>query len=326
MINSEAKLSDKLFHDDIPQAPTRNGYGEGLVAAGKENPNVVVLCADLTESTRSLAFKEVFPERFIEAGISEQNMADVAAGLAKYGKIPFISSYATFSPGRNWEQIRTTVAYNNVPVKVGGAHAGISVGPDGGTHQALEDLAIMRALPNMTVIAPADSIETRKATLAASRTNTPVYLRFAREATPVFTTDGSPFEIGKAVVLREGKDVALIGAGPLLYNALLAAEQLAQKGIDAAVVDSHTVKPLDEETILRVAGATKRVVSVEEHQVIGGLGSALAELFAKKMPIPMEFIGVQDRFGESGEPQELLEAFGMGVGSIVQAIERVMQR
>ena len=326
MINPEAKLNPKLFEKDIEQKPTRDGYGEGLVLAGKENPNVVVLCADLSDSTRSAMFQKEFPERFVECGIAEQNMMDVATGMALSGKIPFVSTYAVFCPGMNWSQIRVSVLQNNANVKLTGAHAGVSVGPDGMSHQALEDIAITRCLPGLTIIAPCDSIETRKATLAAARMKGGVYLRFTREKTPIFTTEETPFEIGKALVLRDGKDITIIGCGPLLYNALLAAEELSKEGIEATVINSHTIKPLDEKTIIEAAQKTGAVVSVEEHQVAGGLGSAIAEVLAKNYPVPQEFIGAQDRFGESGEPDELIEIMGMGVNSIKEAVKRAISK
>jgi transketolase len=327
VVNPKAKLINNLLEKDkIEMKPPRDGYGLGLVEAGEKDERVVVLCADLAESTRSQWFAEKFPKRFIEMGVAEQNMATVAAGLANYGKIPFISSYAVFSPGRNNEQIRTTICINNVPVKIGGMHAGISVGPDGATHQALEDIALMRVLPRMVVIVPCDAKEGQKATVAAAFNGTPVYLRFGREKTPVFTTEETPFEIGKAVIFREGRDAAIIGCGSLLYNALLAAEELSKEGIEAMVINSHTIKPLDEKTIIEAAQKCGAIVSVEEHQVMGGLGSAIAEVLAKNYPVPQEFIGVQDRFGESGEPNELIEAFGMGVGSIKEAVKKVLAR
>ncbi len=285
-----------------------------------------MLCADLAESTRVHWFKEKFPERYIELGVAEQNMATVASGLANYGKIPFIASYAAFSPGRNNEQIRTTIALNNLPVKIAGALAGISVGPDGATHQALEDIALMRVLPRMTVIVPCDAVEAEKATIAAASHPGPVYIRFGREKSPVFTTAETPFEIGEALVLRKGKDATIIGCGMLLWNALVAAEELAREGIDVEVINSHTVKPLDAETILASVGKTGAAVSAEEHQIHGGLGSAVAELLAQNHPAPMEFVGVHDRFGESGDPLELIEAFGLGTKDIAAAVKRVIQR
>lgn len=323
-MNKEAYLIENLLKPE--KAPTRDGYGKGLVDAGEKDERVVVLCADLAESTRSHWFKEKFPERYIELGVAEQNMATIAAGLANYGKIPFISSYAVFSPGRNNEQIRTTISLNNVPVKIAGAHAGVSVGPDGATHQALEDIALMRVQPRMTVIVPCDAIEARKATLAAAFYPGPAYLRFGREKSPVFTTDKTPFEIGKAIILREGKDVTIIGCGMLLYNALLAAEELSKEGIEAEVINSHTVKPLDVKTILNSIKKTGAIVTIEEHQIMGGFGSAVAETLAQYFPAPAEFIGVHDRFGESGEPDELVEAFGLGVKDIKAAVMRVINR
>ena len=327
MICKEARLVAELFDiSKIEKVATRDGYGKGLVEAGENDSRVVVLCADLTESTRSLWFAEKFPERFVELGVAEQNMATVAAGMANYGKIPFISSYAAFSPGRNNEQIRTTIAINNLPVKIGGAHAGISVGPDGATHQALEDIALMRVMPRMTVLVPCDAIEAQKATVAAAFHPGPVYIRFGREKSPVFTTKETPFEIGKAEIFREGKDVAIIGCGMLLHNALLAADELSKEGIEATVINSHTVKPIDSKAIIKAAKETGAVVSVEEHQVNGGLGSAVAEVLAKNYPVPQEFVGVNDRFGESGEPWELVEKFGMGVKDIKEAARRAINR
>ena len=328
MILPSAKLSEKVFDPAITQKPTRDGYGEGLVIAGERNSNVVVLCADLTESTRSEAFAKRFPERFFEVGVAEQNLATIAAGLGISGKIPFISSYAAFSPGRNWEQIRTTIAYNDSNVKIAGAHTGISVGPDGATHQAIEDIAMMRVIANMRVEVPCDAIEARKATVAAAQLWGPVYLRFAREKTSVLTTDSTPFTPGKAEIFYESKrpQVALIGCGPLLYNALLAARALEEKGIGSIVVNCHSVKPLDEATLLAVAKRAGAAVAVEEHQVVGGLGGALAELFARELPIPMEFIGMQDCFGESGKPEELIRKYGMDVDAIIKAAKIVVRR
>ena len=328
MLNSKIKLSEKIFSDNIEQKPTRDGYGYGLVELGGQNPNVVALCADLAESTRSLWFKEKFPERYIEMGVAEQNMAAIAAGLAVSGKIPFISSYAVFSPGRNWEQIRTAIAYNDSNVKICGAHAGVSVGPDGATHQAIEDIATMRVIPNMKVFVPADAIEAKKATIAAAQIYGPVYLRFAREVTPVFTAENTPFTPGKAYEIWEGKkpQVAIIGAGPLLYNALLAAKELEEKGIFTIVLNSHTIKPIDEKKIIEVAKKCGAVVTVEEHNVIGGLGGAVAEVLAKNCPTPMEFVGMKDCFGESGQTNELIEKYGMRKEDIIRAVKKVIKR
>ncbi|OGN34300.1 MAG: transketolase [Candidatus Yanofskybacteria bacterium RIFCSPLOWO2_02_FULL_47_9b] len=324
MLNKEAHLIADITKPEM--VPTRDGYGHGVVKAGEQDERVVVLCADLTESTRSQWFKEKFPDRFVEMGVAEPNMALVASGMANYGKIPFISSYATFSPGRNNEQIRTNISINNVPVKIVGAHAGISVGPDGATHQALEDIALMRVQPRMVVVVPCDAVEAEKATLAAAFNGQPTYVRVGREKSPVFTTSDTPFEIGKAIILRDGKDVAIIGCGMLLHNALLAAEELVAEGIECMVINSHTVKPLDEKTIVAAAQKTGAVVSVEEHQVAGGLGSAIAEVLARTAPVPQEFVGVQDRFGESGTSAELIEAFGLGKEAIKAAVKKVTER
>ncbi len=323
-INPNSYLVKNLLEPEMK--PTRDGYGEGLVLAGQKNKNVVVLCADLTESTRSLAFQKKFPERFVELGVAEQNMASVAAGMALAGKIPFISSYATFSPGRNNEQIRTTIAYNQANVKIAGAHAGISVGPDGATHQALEDIGLMRMLPGLTVIVPCDYEEAKKATLAAAEIAGPVYLRFGREKTPLITTEHTPFKIGRAEVFKDGRDVVIFACGSLVYNAVKAALDLEDEKISVAVINIHTVKPLDGETILKYAHKTKAVVTVEEHQIHGGLGGAMAEFLAKELPVPIEFIGVNDKFGESGKPDELIEKYGMGVESIKKAVRKVLSR
>lgn len=306
---------------------TRDGFGRALMELGDKNPNVVVLCADLAESTRVLDFKEHFPNRYVELGVAEQNLATVASGFANYGKIPFITSYATFSPGRNNEQIRTTISLNNVPVKIGGMHAGVSVGPDGATHQALEDMALMRVQPNMTVISPCDSEEARKATLAAAEHPGPVYLRFAREKTPVMTTLETPFALGKANVMwqSEKPQATIIATGPLLFNALKAAQEL-EKEIEVEVLNVHTIKPLDREAILASISKTGAIVTVEEHQVAGGLGGAVAELLSAEHPAPIEFIGVHDAFGQSGKPDELIEYYGMGVSHILEAVRRAINR
>ena len=328
MLNKKLKLSEKIFTDGVDELPTRDGYGNGLVELGGQNPNVVVLCADLAESTRSLWFKEKYPERYIEMGVAEQNMAAIAAGLAVSGKIPFVSSYAVFSPGRNWEQIRTTAAYNNANVKIAGAHAGVSVGPDGATHQAIEDIATMRVIPNMKVIVPCDAIEAKKATVAAGEIYGPVYLRFAREKTPVLTSEETPFKIGKAEVLWHSArpEAAIIGCGPLLYNAMLAAAELEKEEISVVVLNSHTVKPIDEKTIIEAAKKCGAVVTLEEHSIIGGLAGAVAEVLAKNHPVPMEFVGMRDVFGESGPPNDLIEKYGMAVKDIKEAVKRVLKR
>jgi transketolase len=331
-INPNAKLVLNPFPADIKKelkwVPTRDGYGEGLVLAGDENPNVVALCADLTESTRTLAFAKKYPDRFFEIGVAEQNLATVAAGLGVSGKVAFISSYACFSPGRNWEQIRTTIAYNDSNVKIAGAHAGLMTGPDGATHQMLEDMAIMRAMPNMKVFAPCDAIEAKKITLAISRIHGPCYLRFGREKSPLFTTEETPFEIGKAHSFwqTEKPQATIIGCGTLSYYALKAAKELTDEGIQVDMINSPSIKPLDEETIVAVAKKSGAIVTVEEHQVKGGLGGAVAEVLAKNHPVPMEFIGVKDSFGESGGPWELVEKYGMGVGAIKEAVKRAITR
>lgn len=304
-------LRTTIFDDDVEQEPTRAGFGRGLVAAGEANEAVVALCADLTESTQMGKFKEAFPERFIEMGVAEQNLVTVASGMARAGKIPFTSSYAAFSPGRNWEQIRTTIALNEQPVKIVGSHAGVSVGPDGATHQMLEDIALMRVLPHMVVVAPGDSVEAEKATLAIAENGKPSYIRLAREKTPIFSTDDSPFEIGKAYVLREGHDISLLGTGTMTYQLLVAAKELESHGISAEVVHVPTIKPLDEETILASVTKTGRVLTAEEAQINAGFGGVIAELLSEKKPTPLKRVGMLDRFGESGTPNELLDHFGL---------------
>lgn len=320
-------LSPKLFTDEVESSPSRNGYGTGLLEAGKRNPQVVALAADLTESTRTHLFAEEFPERFVQVGIAEQNLASVASGMAAMGKIPFIASYAMFSPGRSWEQVRTTIAYNESNVKIIGAHAGVSVGPDGATHQAVEDMAIMRVIPNMVVIAPADEHEARKATLAAAKYEGPVYIRLGRSATPVVTTEDSPFVIGKAELFatadpESDKKVGIITTGTLAYNALMAVKDLEESGISASVLHVPTVKPLDKEAILQLAKDHHALVTVEEHQVAGGLGSAVSEYLSEEHPIKIIKVGVHDVFGESGEPEELIKHFGMDTPAIVDAARR----
>ena len=333
MINPDLKLNTSMFDLDpatggasVEQIPIRKGFGEGLVKAGEENPQVVGLCADLTESTQMIFFKEKFPNRFIEMGVAEQNLASVASGMAAMGKIPFITSYAMFSPGRNWEQIRTTICYNNQPVKIAGSHAGISVGPDGGTHQAIEDIAITRVIPRMVVISPCDAIEAKKATIAMARTKTPVYLRLAREKTPVMTTEDTPFEIGKAQTFwtTNNPKVGIIATGALLYKALKVAKDLEKEKIEVEVMNLSTIKPLDEEAIINLAKRTGAIVTVEEHQIRGGMGSAVAECLAQNRPVEMRFVGVRDEFGQSGTPEELLEHYGMGEKDIMAAVRELI--
>ena len=312
---------------DIKQVPTRNGFGEGLIEAGSRNPNVLGICADLSESTRFEGFRKAHPRQYIEIGVSEQMLVAMAGGLAAVGKIPWIASYAMFNPGRSWEQVRTIMALNETNVKIAGAHAGVSVGPDGATHQAIEDIAIMRVIPHMIVVVPCDSVQSKNATLALSEAWGPTYLRFGREKSPVITTEQTPFEIGKAQTLREGRDVAIVACGILVYNALIAADKLAREdGIGCRVVNNHTVKPMDEPAILDAARACGAIVTVEEHQMQAGMGSRVAEILAQHHPTPIEFVGVNDRFGQSGDPAELIEHYGMGVGAIEQAVRRAHRR
>lgn len=319
MINRDLHLNPDVLKPSVKQEPTRAGFGRGLVIAGANNPAVVALCADLTESTKMADFAEKFPERFVEVGIAEQNLVTVAAGMAAVGKIPFTSSYAAFSPGRNWEQIRTTICLAQNNVKIVGSHAGVSVGPDGATHQVLEDIALMRVLPHMVVVVPADSIEAQKATVALAGVNTPAYLRLAREKSPIITTDHTPFTIGKAQVLREGEDVTIIACGLMVHQALQAAEKLAKRGIHAEVINCATIKPLDTVTILKSVRKTGRVVTAEEHQISGGLGGAVAELLSEHAPAPLRRVGVKDHFGESGTPDELAHHFGLDADHIAAA-------
>lgn len=353
MLNPSQKLNPKLFDRDVAQAPTRKGFGEGLLIAGEKDERVVGLCADLTESTQMHLFKNKFPNRFIEIGVAEQNLATVASGMAAMGKIPFISSYATFSPGRNWEQIRTTICYNNRPVKIAGSHAGLSVGLDGGTHQATEDIALMRVLPRMIVLSPCDSIEAKKATIAAAKIDAPVYIRLAREKTPIITTEATPFEIGKAEVFFKSQidvdddadergsgigenqridprlsasSVGIIATGALVYKAILAAKELQNEAIHATVLNLATIKPLDTKAIVKLAKDCGAIITVEEHQIAGGMGSAVAECLAQNHPVPIEFVGVRDRFGQTGLPDELLAHYGMDVKDIVESVKRVLKR
>ena len=338
MLPTNQRLNSRVFDKDVEQVPIRKGFGEGLLIAGTADQNVVGLCSDLTDSTMMNIFKAKFPDRFFEMGIAEQSMASVASGMAAMGKVPFISSYAMFSPGRNWEQIRTTIAYNDVPVKIAGSHAGVSVGPDGGTHQAIEDLALTRVIPRMVVISPCDAIEARKATVAAAKTKDPTYIRLAREKTPVITTDATPFEIGKAQVLfdpvqgKEGEtrplapSVAIIATGALVHKALVVAQEFQDQGMGVQVINLSTIKPLDTAALIDAAKRTGAIVTVEEHQVAGGMGSAVAECLAASHPVPIEFVGVEDRFGQSGTPEELIEHYGMGTADIKKAVNKVLAR
>jgi transketolase len=312
---------------ELQQVPTRNGFGEGLIEAGSRSRDVLGICADLSESTRFEGFRKAHPEQYIEIGVSEQMLVAMAGGLAAVGKVPWIASYAMFNPGRSWEQVRTIMALNETNVKIAGAHAGVSVGPDGATHQAIEDIAIMRVIPHMTVVVPCDSVQTKKATLALSEVWGPAYLRFGREKSAVITTQQTPFEIGKAQTFREGSDVAIVACGILVYNALIAADRLAREdGIECRVVNNHTVKPMDQAAVLDAARSCGAIVTVEEHQKQAGMGSRVAEILAQGHPVPIEFIGVDDRFGQSGDPAELIEYYGMGVAAIEEAVRRAHAR
>lgn len=330
MLNPEQKLNPQLANSrssaGIDHKATRDGFGEALLALGEQDERVVALTGDLAESTRVLPFAKKFPERFVECGVAEQNMMGVAAGLALAGKVPFAASYATFSPGRNWDQLRVSVCYSNANVKVVGAHTGVSVGPDGATHQALEDIALTRVLPNLTVIQPIDSVEAAKATTAIAQIDTPAYLRLTREKSPLVTTTESPFAIGKANILKEGKDVAIIGCGPVLYNGIRAALELEEEGLSVMVINCHTIKPIDSETIIWAAKLCRAVVTVEEHQVNGGLGSAVSEVLATNFPTPVEMIGMPDSFSQSGSPEQLFDKYGMSAASIKQAVQEVLAR
>lgn len=314
----------------MEQIPTRRGFGLGLLAAGEKNSNVVGLCADLTESTQMHLFADKFPERFVQVGVAEQNMVTVASGMAASGKIPFCSSYAMFSPGRNWEQIRTTIAYNDRKVIIVGSHAGVSVGPDGGTHQALEDIALMRVMPNMDVVSPCDAIEAEKATLALVKTSKPAYLRLMREKTPVITTLETPFAVGKAEIYWMPDaglaQVGIIATGGLVSRALFAAKELEAEGIKTKVMNLATIKPIDVDAVVALAKECRKIVTVEEHQIAGGMGGTVAEVLAQNYPVPMEFVGIKDKFGQSGTPDELIKHYGMDKDSIKEAVKKVLAR
>lgn len=348
MLNPNQKLNSKIFDADVERMTMRKGFGEGLVQAGEADPNIVALCADLTESTHMHLFKKKFPERFVEVGVAEQNLASVASGMAAMGKVPFMASYAVFSPGRNWEQIRTTICYNNVNVKIISSHAGVNVGPDGGSHQALEDIALTRVLPRLSVISPCDAIEAKKATVAAAKIKGPVYIRLAREKSPIITTEETPFEIGKAQIVWQGgaagqsgaldsvagnlpptatsAKVGIIATGALLHRALVAARDLEKEGIAVTVMNLATIKPLDAPAIIELAKNTGAIVTVEEHQIAGGMGGAVAECLSQNYPVPMEFVGVNDQFGQSGTAEELIEHYGLGVSYIKTAVKKVLVR
>lgn len=319
MMKAHLKLQDKKT--------TRHGFGEGLAELGAKNPNVVVLGGDITGSVMTSIFQKQFPDRFFSIGIAEQNATTIAAGMALSGKVAFFASYSAFAAFRNADQLRVSVCYNNANVKIGGGHSGITVGPDGATHQSLEEVSFLRALPNMTLIVPCDYNEAKKATIAAGEMYGPVYLRFGRPTVPLFTTEETPFEIGKAEVFRDGDDVALIACGLMVWPALLAAEELKKNhNIEARVINNHTIKPIDGETIDKAACECGCIVTAEEHQVYGGLGSAVSEVVVKNHPVPMEFVGIKDTFGKSGEPEELLEKFDLNWQAIyanaLKAIER----
>jgi transketolase len=305
---------------------TRHGYGEALVQLGQKNPKVITIGADTASSVMLNLFMDKFPDRFVSVGVAEQNMIGVAAGLAIAGWVPFATTYGVFASGRPWEQIRTTVCYSNLNVKIGGSHGGVTVGADGATHQALEEIAVMRCLPNMTLVVPCDAIETRKATLAIGEAFGPAYIRYGREASPIITREETPFVLGKAQTFREGTDVAIFACGIMVYEALLAAEALEKKGISARVINLHTIKPIDEAAIATAARECGAIVTAEEHQVMGGFGSAIAEVVVKTHPVPMEMIGMQNCFGESGVPSELLCSFNMKDINIVAAAEKAVAR
>jgi transketolase len=332
MLNPELKLNSKLFNEDVEKISNREGFGKGLLKAGEENKNVVALCADLTESVNMHLFAEKFTKenRFIEVGVAEQNLVTTASGMATMGKIPFCGSYAIFSPGRNWEQIRTTICYNNQPVKIIGSHVGVSVGPDGGSHQMLEDIALMRVLPNMEVFSPCDSIEAKKITLAISKTKKPSYIRLNRDKTAVITTEETPFEIGKSEIYWLPEvgvaQVGIIATGALLYNAILAAKELEAEGIKTKVLNLASIKPIDSDAVIKLAKETKCLVTVEEHQVAGGIGSLISEVLAQVYPTPIEFIGVKDKFGQSGTAKELIEHYELGKDAIKNAVKKVLKR
>ncbi|MGB9681120.1 MAG: transketolase family protein [Minisyncoccia bacterium] len=332
MLNPEIKLNQNIFTQPILKA-SRDGFGEGLVLAGEINEDVVALCADVTESVRMNFFKDRFPERFIEVGIAEQNLIGVASGLAAVGKIPVVGSYAVFSPGRNWEQIRTTVCYNQQKVIIVGSHGGLNVGPDGATHQALEDIALMRVLPNISVVVPSDSIEAKKAILQAIGYNGSVYLRLAREKSPILTTEETPFEIGKSQVFwlpdeesgEEFSGITIFVCGFLVYQALLAAKELAEEKIYVTVINNSSIKPLDKDLILSWAKRSKAILTIEEHQISGGMGSAIAEFLSENYPLPINFMGIRDVFGESGKAEELMKKYQLDKEAIKAKIKEIIK-
>lgn len=329
MLNRELKLNPKLFDQDVERIATRQGFGEGLVMAGDQNKNVVALSADMNKSTFLHLFAQKYPEQFVQIGIAEQNLVTVASGMAAMGKIPFVTSLAMFTPGRDWEQIRTTIALNDRPVKIMGSYAGFSTGPDGGTHQALEDIALMRVLPNTILFSPCDAIEAKKCAVEAIKINKPVYIRLTKTESPIITTEETSFEIGKAQILFAPPmtaQVGIIATGPIIYNALMVAQKFAEKGIAAKVLNVHSIRPLDFEAIINLAKEAGAIVTVEEHQIVAGFGSAIAEVIVQNYPVPIEFVAVRDEFGQSGKPEELIEHYGLGVEGIEKAVEKVLSR
>lgn len=317
------KLNVNLASPEL--VPSRDGYGHGLVEAAKLDKNVVALGGDITASVRVDWFQKEFPDRFFSIGVAEQNQMGIAAGLSLMGKVPFVTNYGVFLAGRAWDQIRTTVCYSNLNVKLGGAHGGISVGPDGATHQALEEISLMRCLPNMKVIVPADAVEAKKATLAMAKAFGPMYVRFGREKVPVITDESTPFEIGKAYCCKDGSDVAIVACGAMVFEALVAAEKLAAQGINAMVINNHTIKPIDKPTLIEAAMKTGAVVTVEEHQVMGGMGSAVVEVLSQNCPVPVKMLGINDRFGESGDPTTLMNAFQLTGEHIAKAAKELLK-
>ncbi|MDD5422283.1 MAG: transketolase family protein [Candidatus Omnitrophica bacterium] len=306
--------------------PTRDGFGEGLIELGKRNKDVVVLSADLTDSTRAAWFKKQFPERFFGMGVAEQDMIGTAAGLALMGKIPFACTFGVFASGRAWDQIRISAAYMNINVKIAGTHGGISVGPDGATHQALEEIALMRILPNMTVIVPCDALEAKKATIEAAGTRGPVYIRLGRSGMPVITRPDDVFKIGKSVMMRDGKDLTIFACGQMVYESMLACDMLEKDGIGARLINLHTPKPIDKDAVIKAARDTGAIVTAEEHLIAGGMGSAIAEIVVQECPVPMKMVGVKDKFGTSGEPDELFEYFGLTAKHIVSSAREVLAK
>lgn len=305
---------------------TRSGFGDALHQLGKANQDVVALCADLTGSLKMNAFEKDFPERFFQIGIAEANMMGIAAGLATAGKIPFTGTFANFSTGRVYDQIRQSIAYSNKNVKIAASHAGVTLGEDGATHQILEDIGLMKMLPGMTVINPCDYNQTKAATIAVAAHHGPVYLRFGRPKWPVFIPENMKFEIGKGILLEEGSDVTIVATGHLVWESLLAADELSKEGISCEVINIHTIKPLDEEIILNSVKKTKAIVTAEEHNIFGGLGESVARLLTTKLPMPQEFVGTQDTFGESGTPEELMKKYGLDSAAIVEKVRKVLKR